>query len=65
MMDDLNGDGKSDHHDAAILYDIIDAMYDKPWYERFAGGLAKYMKTASHGPFVHVDVRGFRARWGK
>lgn len=65
MMDDLNGDGKSDHHDAALLYDLIDAMYGKPWYERFVGGLAKYAKTASHGPFVHVDVRGFRARWGK
>lgn len=64
MMDDLNGDGKSDHHDAAILHDIIDAMYGKPWNSRFIGGLAKYAKTASHGPFVHVDVRGFRARWG-
>lgn len=65
MMDDLNGDGKADHHDAAILYDIIDAMSGKPWYERFAGGLAKYKQNAAHGPFVHVDMRGFRARWGK
>lgn len=65
IMDDLNGDGKSDHQDAALLYNIIDAMHSKPRYERFAGGLAKYRKTAAHGPFVHVDVRGFRARWGK
>jgi hypothetical protein len=64
MMDDLNQDGISDYHDAGILYEIIDAMYGRPWYERFPGGLGRYRKTSSHGPFVHVDVRGFRARWG-
>jgi len=64
MMDDLNKDGKVDYKDAAVLYDIIDDMYGKPWYERFVGGLGRYKKTPSHGPFVHVDVRGFHARWG-
>jgi hypothetical protein len=64
MMDDLNGDGKHDYRDAAVLYDIIDEMYGKPWYELFVGGLGRYKRTRSHGPFVHVDVRGFRARWG-
>ena len=64
MMDDLNGDGHIDFQDAGVLYDIIDQMYGKPWYERFLGGLGRYEKTNDHGPFVHVDVRGFRARWG-
>jgi len=64
MMDDLNGDGRIDFHDAGVLYDIIDQMYGKPWYELFLGGLGRYKKTDDHGPFVHVDVRGFRARWG-
>lgn len=64
MMDDLNKDGRIDYRDAAIIYDIIDALYGKPFYERFAGGLGRYKKTTNHGPFVHVDVRGFRARWG-
>ena len=64
MMDDLNRDGKIDYRDAAVLYDIIDSLYGKPFYERFLGGLGWYRKTTSHGPFVHVDVRGFRARWG-
>lgn len=64
MMDDLNQDGKIDYRDAAIIYDIIDDMYGKPWYSVFVGGLGRYRKTESHGPFVHVDVRGFRARWG-
>lgn len=64
FMDDLNRDGKIDYRDAAVIYDIIDEMYGKPWYKRFLGGLGRYKKTATHGPFVHVDVRGFRARWG-
>lgn len=64
MMDDLNADGKINYHDADILYDIIDALYGRAFYTPFVGGLGRYMKTATHGPFVHVDVRGFRARWG-
>jgi len=64
MMDDLNGDGVSDYRDAALLYDLVDGLYGKSHYEPFVGGLGRYKKTAVHGPFVHVDVRGFRARWG-
>ena len=64
MMDDLNQDGQINYKDAEIVYDIIDEMYGKPFYEIFIGGLGWYKKTQSHGPFVHVDVRGFRARWG-
>lgn len=29
------------------------------------GGLARYRETGSHGPFVHVDVRGVFTRWGR
>ena len=64
MMDDLNKDSIINWKDAAILYDIIDDMYGHKFYEPFLGGLARYKKTTSHGPFVHVDVRGKRARWG-
>jgi len=64
MMDDLNKDGKIDYRDAAIIYDIIEGMSGRPWYAFLVGGLGRYKKTPSHGPFVHVDVRGFRARWG-
>ena len=63
MMDDLNKDKKINWKDAAILYDIVDKMYGTESYKRFIGGLGRYKKTDSHGPFIHVDVRGFRARW--
>lgn len=64
MMDDLNGDGHIDLRDAAVLYELIDDMYGQPWYTAFLGGLGRYRRTSNHGPFVHADVRGFRARWG-
>jgi len=63
-MDDLNRDGKIDVEDAGVLYDVIDGLYGAGAYKPFAGGLGRYKTTSAHGPFVHVDVRGFRARWG-
>jgi len=63
MMDDLNHDGRIDYRDAEILYEIIDRMGGTPAHKPFLGGLARYKKTSSHGPFVHVDVRGTKARW--
>jgi len=64
MMDDLNQDGKINYKDAAVLYRIIDRLYGKRFYDPFLGGLARYKKNRNHGPFVHVDVRGRRVRWG-
>lgn len=55
VMDDLNGDGRIDESDAEVLRDLIDSDFE--------GGLATYGSTAAHGPFVHIDVRGYRARW--
>lgn len=60
-MDDLNGDGRLDLADARILQGIADEIgRGGP----FAGGLGAYAPTHGHGGFVHVDVRGFNARWG-
>jgi hypothetical protein len=63
-MDDLNGDGLIDYRDAAVIYDVVDQLYGEPWYRPLVGGLARYRRTDAHGPFVHVDVRGYHARWG-
>jgi Peptidase M15 len=64
VMDDLNRDGVLDQRDATVLHDLIDDLQGKPFYAAFLGGLAGYRATPAHGPFVHVDERGFRARWG-
>lgn len=63
-MDDLNGDGMINVKDAMVMYEWIDGMNKEKSYRRFIGGLGLYRRTPNHGPFVHVDVRGFRARWG-
>jgi hypothetical protein len=62
-MDDLNGDGKVDVEDARYLYDMIEKMLSDLPFARFQGGMGFYRGTSAHPPFVHVDVRGFRARW--
>ena len=65
VMDDLNGDGQLDRQDAAVLFDLVESMAasgDEDWH---AGGLGEYGPNAHHGAFVHVDERGWRARWGR
>ena len=63
VMDDLNGDRKVDAQDARLLYDAIEAMLAEPGNAKFEGGMGWYPGTSAHPPFVHVDVRGARARW--
>ena len=62
-MDDLNKDGKIDIADARVLYNIAEAMDQEAWYQPFIGGLGLYGSKPHRGPFVHVDVRGYTARW--
>ena len=63
VMDDLNHDGRIDIRDAAVLYRLIDRNRTDPAFRPLVGGLAMYPSTSAHGPFVHVDVRGYAARW--
>ena len=63
VMDDLNGDGKSTFADAQTLADLIVSKSKKTWYRPFVGGLGIYGPRSHRGPFVHVDVRGYPARW--
>lgn len=64
MMDDLNGDGRINTADARVIYDLINELSTERWYQPFIGGMGLYgPKPGIRGPFVHVDVRGYRARW--
>ena len=62
-MEDLTHDGRVDVSDAKFLYDEIERLTGEPGLHKFEGGLGFYPATAAHPPFVHVDVRGARARW--
>lgn len=64
VMDDLNKDGKVNRADATFLYDLVDQLsHGKNWSH--VGGLGEYGSNGLHGPFIHVDARGYKARWGK
>ena len=60
-MDDLNGDGKLTAADAKYLAAVADQVESQ--YPELTGGIGVYRATGVHGPFVHVDTRGFVARW--
>ena len=64
VMDDLNRDGVLDEGDAAWLYQFINGLSSDPDWHELEGGLGQYGSTRAHGPFVHVDERGWPARWG-
>lgn len=63
-MDDLNGDGKSDFEDAEFLASIVESLAESdPFVKPLVGGIGRYGPKPHRGPFVHVDTRGYAARW--
>ena len=62
-MDDLNHDGRVDSRDARFLLSAVEKVERE--HPELIGGGAAYRSTRSHGPFAHIDVRGWRARWGR
>jgi len=61
FMDDLDGDGKTTNKDTKWLADLADAVQKK---YNIKGGIGMYKRTSRHPRFVHVDTRGYKARWG-
>lgn len=61
-MDDLNKDGRVDHRDARVILESVERVERR--HPSLSGGVGVYRATSAHGPFAHVDVRGWRARWG-
>jgi Bacterial protein of unknown function (DUF882) len=60
-MDDLDGDGRVTVRDARFLASVADDV--EAQHPDLIGGIGIYKPTRTHGPFVHVDARGFVARW--
>jgi hypothetical protein len=61
-MSDLDRDGKITIRDARLIAQAADRVEQA--HPELVGGVGLYPATSAHGPFVHVDVRGTRARWG-
>lgn len=64
QMDDLNGDGKVTKDDARALADLAEQLAQKGGDKWPTGGIGVYGSNAAHGPFIHVDTRGYHVRWG-
>ena len=64
FMDDLNGDGALDFRDVQWLYRLANELFAQEEYRSLIGGLGVYRPNSAHGPFLHVDARAQRARWG-
>jgi hypothetical protein len=62
-MDDLNGDGARNSADVDLLYAIVEDFKAETNGSQPVGGVGRYYRTSHHGGFIHVDARGFRARW--
>ncbi|HYW33125.1 MAG TPA: hypothetical protein VE869_16610 [Gemmatimonas sp.] len=62
-MSDLNRDGRVDTRDAKVLAMAAERVESRN--PDLVGGIGIYKATSAHGPFVHIDVRGNRARWGE
>ncbi len=61
-MDDLNGDGRVDIGDARVMADAAERVEQK--YPEYVGGIGVYRPNpGAHSGFLHVDARGYRARW--
>lgn len=61
-MDDLNGDGRVTVADARVLGQAADRV--EKAHPELVGGIGIYTPTGAHSGFVHIDTRGYRARWG-
>src|ERR1051325_3635044 len=63
-MDDLDRDGRVDAGDARYLLDIAERLDPSSEWGWLKGGAGVYHANAAHGPYLHVDARGYVARWG-
>jgi uncharacterized protein YcbK (DUF882 family) len=61
VMDDLNRDGRSTIDDARVVSQAVDRV--EAAHPELIGGAGVYPAESGHGPFIHIDSRGYRARW--
>jgi uncharacterized protein YcbK (DUF882 family) len=60
-MDDLNHDRRVNIRDAQVILAAVDRVERE--HPELVGGTGVYVASGGHGPFIHIDTRGFRARW--
>jgi len=63
VMDDINKDGKINKRDAFALAAMVEDLSVERDTEWTPGGIAVYSANAAHGPFIHIDSRGYNVQW--
>jgi hypothetical protein len=61
QMDDLNHDGRISIKDAGVIGAAVDRV--ETAHPELVGGYGLYTAAPGHGPFIHIDTRGYKARW--
>jgi hypothetical protein len=61
ILDDLNHDGRVNLADAKVIESAVDRV--EAVHAELLGGTGVYPAASGHGPFIHIDTRGYRARW--
>jgi uncharacterized protein YcbK (DUF882 family) len=61
VMDDLNHDGRVTINDSKVIEAAVDRV--EAAHPELIGGAGIYPAGPGHGPFIHIDTRGYRARW--
>ena len=61
VMDDLDRDGRITMRDARVVQSAVDRV--EATHPELVGGSGVYPAASGHGPFIHIDTRGYRARW--
>lgn len=60
-MDDLNRDGRINIGDARVILAAVNRV--EAAHPSLIGGVGVYSGNGAHGPFTHIDTRGYPARW--
>jgi hypothetical protein len=60
-MSDLNRDGRVNIQDARVILASVNRVERE--HRSLTGGCGIYVGNGAHGPFVHIDTRGYPARW--
>jgi uncharacterized protein YcbK (DUF882 family) len=61
VMDDLDHDGRITMNDAKVIEAAVDRV--EAAHPELIGGAGIYPAGPGHGPFIHIDTRGYHARW--
>ena len=61
VMDDLDHNGRININDCKVIEAAVDRV--EAAHPELIGGAGIYPAGPGHGPFIHIDTRGYRARW--